>query len=193
MIAYIEGQVVLWADPIIVKTAAGVGYEIHVVDRAYEGSSLETFSAFIYTHIKDEVISYYAFYSHEARELFTHLISVSGVGPKIAMSMMRSCDGAQIKQAIWSQDAAFFSGIKGLGKKTVAKILLMLQDKFTQVGIQAQDMSIKAQPVNADVKMALVKLGYTPHKVDQAMNRIQPDSTLSTSEMIKAALVELSE
>ena len=193
MIAYIEGQVVLWADPIIVKTTQGVGYEIHVVDRAYEGSDLDKFSAFIYTHIKDEVISYYAFYSHEARELFMHLISVSGVGPKIAMSMMRSCDGAQIKQAIWSQDAAFFSGIKGLGKKTVAKILLMLQDKFTQVNIQPQDMSMNSQPVNTDVKMALVKLGYSPHKVDQAISRIQPEPHQSTSEMIKAALVELSE
>ena len=155
MIAWLEGEIIQQDDPIIVKTAVGVGYEVYVVGEDFEQiQQQKSFSAYIYSHIKEDQVSYFSFKTIASRKLFMHLISVSGVGPKLAMTMMRSRSAAEITRGIQARDDVLFSGIKGLGKKTVAKILLMLQDRLDPVA--SIEVVTEHGAVNEDARMALL-------------------------------------
>ena len=191
MIAWLEGEIIQQDDPIIVKTAVGVGYEVYVVGEDFEQiQQQKSFSAYIYSHIKEDQVSYFSFKTIASRKLFMHLISVSGVGPKLAMTMMRSRSAAEITRGIQARDDVLFSGIKGLGKKTVAKILLMLQDRLDPVA--SIEVVTEHGAVNEDARMALLKLGYSSQKIKDVLVKMRGGDR-STSDIIRQALIELSE
>jgi|TARA_Y200000002_G_scaffold383247_1_gene404395 Holliday junction DNA helicase RuvA len=188
MIAYLEGDVISNQDPLIIKTKQGVGYAIYLATQDYDQFVLgSAYKGFIYCHVKEDEMTLYAFDQLSARELFITLISVSGVGPKLALMLMRSRSQEQIKAAISQQNLDVFSGIKGLGKKTIAKLVLMLQDKIEPV-INVDLGSNQA--FDSDAKMALIKLGYQEQKVIEVLKRMSPCDTAQT---IRQALAELSE
>lgn len=193
MIAWIEGEVILAKDPVIIKTNQGIGYEVYMVDATYDLVHENSMQAlYVHAHTKDEQLTHYGFKTWEARALFVQLISVSGVGPKIAMLIMRSRSMEEVSRAISIQDLDFFSQVKGLGKKTASKILLMLQDKVLPVKESLTSVAPVAYIQNSDAKMALIKLGFHPNKVADVLSRMEVDGQ-STSVLIRQALAELSE
>ena len=192
MIAWIEGEVIWAQDPMIIKTTNGIGYEVYLVDSGYDLVHDKSMMAlYIHAYSKDEQTTYYGFKTWASRALFLQLISVSGVGPKIAMMIMRSRSMEEVSRAISTQDVDFFSQVKGLGKKTASKILLMLQDKVLPVR-EASGIPSVSPVQDSDAKMALIKLGFHPTKVSEVLSRMETDGQ-STSMLIRQALVELSE
>ncbi len=192
MIAWLEGEVIWAQDPMIIKTNVGVGYEVYLVDPGYDLiHDKRMLAVYIHAYCKDEITTHYAFKTSAAKALFLQLISVSGVGPKLTMQIMRSRSLEAISRAISTQDIDFFSQVKGVGKKTASKIVLMLQDKVLSV----KDSVIGAPSISVednDAKMALIKLGFHPNKVSDVLSRIGGGG-LSTSTLIRQALAELSE
>ena len=191
MLAWIEGTIIHLNDPLIIKTPYSLGYEIYPVSLGLLGKQLgDEFTCYIYTYIKEDEMTYYGFDTVLARELFTQLISVSGIGPKIAMALMRSKSLDEIISGIRMQDAQAFTGVKGLGKKTAAKMVLMLQDKLELSPVCLSAQPLKTDVKNQDAQLALEKLGFSIQQIRGVLSQI-PTEEHETSEVVRIALKEL--
>ena len=134
MIAHIKGKLVEKNPDHVVVECNGLGYHIHI--------SLQTFSNIpdqenlkLFTHmvIREDAHILYGFYSKTEREIFKMLLSVSGVGPSIAITMLSSMDTEEIQRAIGSEDVSKIQSVKGIGAKTAARVILDLKDKVLKV------------------------------------------------------------
>ncbi len=192
----ITGKVIHYEEGKIVLENNGIGYEL--------GVSANTLSAFakrgevitVYTYLKvsDDCISLYGFYSKEEKAMFINLISVSGVGPKIALQILSGIDLQRLAICIVNGDAKTLSKVKGIGKKTAERIILELKEKIADVG-QGEDDSFfglvgaetsKDDIVN-DAVLALVSLGISKTDAVKAV-AIARQSSDKLETIITAAL-----
>lgn len=161
--------------------AAGVGYDVNI--------SVPTFSAlpetgsevalFIHTHVREDIMALYGFLQTADKTLFEKLISVSGIGPKLANTILSGmAETSQIVTAIRSGDIARLTRIPGVGKKTAERMVLELRDKFPATG--AEMPRVATTPVREDVISALLNLGYKQSEVEKALggiiNSARPES-----------------
>lgn len=196
MIAFIQGNVVeKQATQVIVQTG-GIGYAISI--------SLHTFSQIgsqgdikILTHliVKEDSHTLYGFMTEEERQLFVHLISVSGVGPNTARLILSSLEPITIKQAIVQGDDLMFKKVKGVGPKTAQRIIIDLKDKLSKdlVTSAGTTSSESNYHVRNEAVTALLALGFAKAQVDQAFKNM-PEATdpkQSLEELIKIALKKL--
>jgi Holliday junction DNA helicase RuvA len=156
----------------------GVGYLIQatpsVLGRSGDELTVET-----YLHVREDALQLYGFGSAEERDLFVHLLSVSGVGPKVALAIVSGSPPAELRRAIALEDTARFEAIPGIGKKTAQRVVLELKEKLA-AGIVA--------PVPRDLtaRDALVELGYTVPDAERALAEVDPE--LPPEEQIREAL-----
>ena len=166
----------------------GVGYAVWVTPSAardLQVQSGQVTSLHIYTHVKEDALQLFGFRSSSERELFVHLLSVSGIGPKTALSVLdKGAEG--IAQAIRTSDVGFFSGVPRLGKKSAQKIIVELQPKLGK--LQELDLSPET-PVASDVREALVGMGYPESLVRDVLGQL--DSSLDVAGALKWSLQEL--
>ncbi|HEY1660504.1 MAG TPA: Holliday junction branch migration protein RuvA [Candidatus Sulfotelmatobacter sp.] len=171
MIAHLRGKLLSKHPNQAVVETAGVGYEVNI--------SVPTFSELpadgtdvalhIHTHVREDVIALYGFLRSTEKQLFEKLITVSGIGPKLAITILSGMAADEMTRAIRGSDLARLTRIPGIGKKTAERMVLELRDKLPEVtGTTAPSI----QPMNAieeDVLSALVNLGYQRAAAEKAL------------------------
>jgi len=191
MIGFLSGKIISSKPTKVVLDINGVGYIVGISINTFEKiSGKETASLFIHTSVKEDSISLYGFYSEAEKEMFELLISVSGIGPKIALSLLSGIQTDDLKNAIHSSDISRIIAVPGIGRKTAERLVLELKTKVDQVkeeGVLAIPLSVKSEAVSA-----LSTLGYNSKFADNVVrNILQTQPTLSLEELIKKALGEL--
>ncbi len=194
MIHHIKGKLVQKTPTHIVVEAAGVGYFINISLHTY-AQILEEESILIYTHltIREDAHVLFGFFDESERRLFTHLISVSGIGPNTARMMLSSISPQEIQEAIVRGDVALVQRIKGIGPKSAQRLILELQDKLKKEG----SGTLLSAPLNNTAKeealSALIMLGFAKTSAEKALDQIirLEGNALSVEHLIKSALKNL--
>lgn len=185
MIGYLEGTIVYSSLTYTVINVGGVGYKVFVAPRILEIPHGQAIKLFIYHKSGDDGQSLFGFTDTTSLHFFELLLTVSGVGPKIALSILSSGDISTLKEAISRQDSAFFSQMGGIGKKTAERIIVDLKDK---IGILTGGSGGSAS--SSDVFDALIGLGYSTHEARKVLTEI--DRSASMEVQLKQALKLLS-
>lgn len=187
MIAQITGKVVRTTATSAVIDVAGVGYEVLVPENQLsELKPGQAATLITYHHVRENADELFGFSGFEARDLFELLISVSGVGPRSALSVMSLGDQVQIRQAIAADNAVFISGAAGIGQRSAQRICSELKDKVG--GLAGQP--ITGGEIDDEALEALLSLGYNRQQAARALSRI--DRAQPSEDQVKQALKGLS-
>jgi Holliday junction DNA helicase RuvA len=197
MIALLTGKIAHKSPEYIILDVNGVGYRVQIPFSTYyelpEGGA--QISLNIYTHVKEDAISLYGFRTAEEKDFFQLLISVSGIGPKLAKDILSNIQVNELAAAILRGDLARLSAVPGIGKKTAERLVLELKDKVRklELGAAATDGEHVAPPsgIEEDVASALINLGYKEAVVKKALAemRVSPDDSME--QVLKQALKAL--
>jgi holliday junction DNA helicase RuvA len=183
MIASLRGKIVTRRADGLVLEVGGVGYLVSTTQSAFRRAerggelTLET-----YLHVREDALQLYGFAQPGERELFEHLLSVSGVGPKVALAIVSGSTPDELRRAIALEDTARFEAIPGIGKKTAQRVVLELKEKLAD-GAEAVPLAAKPHLVARD---ALVELGYSVVEAEQALAATDPE--LPPEERVREAL-----
>lgn len=160
MIAYLRGNILSKTPQTVVIETGGIGYEVAISIPTFTAlpAENEPVALFIYTHVREDALALFGFMSPMEKRLFEKLLSISGIGPKLALTVLSGLSSERLIAAIHGQDHATLTRIPGVGKKTAERIVLELKDKIEAVG--ASPSSSSASPLTEDVLSALVNLGY---------------------------------
>lgn len=189
MIAHIQGQIAEKFDTSVIVDVHGVGYELTLTALDYDDAHLDaTKKYYTYHAIRENAEELYGFSSLAAKKLFQMLISVNGVGPKAAMSILSLASPEEVRNAIANADSAFVSKATGVGKKSAERIIVDLSDK---VGIPSHYGATEIiqrgkAPENDEALDALIALGFPLKEATAALDKV--DSSLPTEERIRLAL-----
>lgn len=172
MIRLLTGKPVDHQDEVLILDVHGVGYEVWVPTKELQiARQKDQVTLHIYTFVREEALSLYGFLDPLERRMFELLLSVSGVGPKSALSVVDK--GAQaVVEAIQQSEVGFFQSVPRLGKKTAQKIILELQSK---VGSLNEFKLTPQNQLTTDVRDALLNLGYNEGAIETVLSRLQPD------------------
>lgn len=185
MIATIEGVVAEKIGDTLVIELGGIGYEVLVTASDWGAAAAGKSAKFyIYDHIKEDTHSLFGFSSTASKQLFVKLLSVNGVGPKVAMQVMGAATLDRLQQAIAAGDTDLFKGVSGVGKKTAERIMLDLRGKVAATGVVGAASSGDA------AYQALLGLGYSSQQAADAVAKIPVDIT-DEQLRVKAALKQL--
>jgi len=168
----------------LVLDVGGVGYLVAATPSALrraEGTREVTLET--YLHVREDTLQLYGFADTAERELFLHLLGVSGIGPKVALAIVSSSAPGELRRAIALGDAARFQAIPGIGKKTAERIVLELKGSIADSVEFAVGGRAAPELVARD---ALVELGYSVSEAEQALARIDPE--LPAEERVREAL-----
>lgn len=193
MITHLRGKLVEKNPTFVVIEANGVGYWLNI--------SLNTFtqlpneeSVFLYTHlsVKEDSHTLYGFISKVEREIFRLLISVSGVGPSIARTMLSSMTTDEIQRAIASGNVGLIQSVKGIGAKTAQRVLVDLRDKISNTFLVDEVSNIQSNTNKNEALSALEVLGFNKKQAEKVIDKILMEDTLASVEvLIKKALKNL--
>jgi holliday junction DNA helicase RuvA len=184
VISRLRGKPVARRPDGLVLDVSGVGYlvqatpsALRLADRAAE-VTLET-----YLHVREDTLQLFGFAEAAERELFEHLLSVSGVGPKVALAIVSGSAPADLRRAIALEDTARFEAIPGIGRKTAQRVVLELKGS---IGAALEPAEEACGEPNLDARAALVELGYSIAEAESALAEIDPD--LPLEERVRLAL-----
>jgi holliday junction DNA helicase RuvA len=184
MIARLRGRAVANTPDGLVLDVAGVGYLVAATPSAVRAADgADEISLHTYLHVRDDALQLYGFADAAERELFVQLLSVNGVGPKVALAIVSGSPAAELRRAIALEDAARFQAIPGIGKKTAERIVLELKGALAAASISS------GRPPTDDhavAREALVQLGYSPADAERAL--AETDAGLPTEERVRQAL-----
>jgi Holliday junction DNA helicase RuvA len=193
MIAHLEGRLDYKGQDRIVIDAGGVGYDVRVPTQLYDilPNEGEKCKIFIHTYFRDEDgTSLYGFMTLQDRELFKLLMTVSGVGPKVALSIMSSISASDLSEAIVTEDARALTQVNGIGKKTAQRLILELKDKVADMSLESHVKRQPADNVSDDATSALVALGYSKQVASAAVSKAREATAglPKVEELIKISL-----
>jgi Holliday junction DNA helicase RuvA len=151
----------------LVLDVNGVGYLIQATPSVLRRNG-DTLTVDTYLHVREDALQLYGFGSTEERDLFVHLLSVSGVGPKVALAIVSGSSPAELRRAIALEDTARFEAIPGIGKKTAQRVVLELREKLGTVA----DVPMPSGDLVA--RDALVELGYSVADAERALAGVDP-------------------
>lgn len=191
MYYYIKGTLVQKSDNYIVVDANGVGYMINTSLTTLNnlGSSGEEVAIYTYLHVREDAMELFGFSTQEEKNMFVHLISVSGVGPKAALSILSVATPAKFAVAVVTNDVKTITKASGVGPKLAQRVILELKDKLKteELGIDAdEDISFDASDNRSEAISALMVLGYSSADAQKAVSKV--DGTLEVEKIIKKAL-----
>lgn len=179
MISYLKGKVLEKTTNFLIVENQGIGYKVFVTPEALESKVGEEVSFYTYFKVSDDGQALFGLPNFETLQFFEMLITVSGVGPKVALAILSSARVDAVKQAIASQDAGIFTRISGVGTKTAEKIIVELKNKM---GVLTGTVGTSS----GEVFDALIALGYSQKEVREVINKL--DASASTGDQIKQAL-----
>lgn len=188
MIGYLRGTIEEKAPDHVIIDVGGVGYVVQVpLSTFYElGDRGSEIGLRIHTHVRDDAIQLYGFARHRDQLLFERLIGISGIGPKLAITILSGMEVADLLVAIAAQDVARLSTIPGVGKKTAERISLELKDKVVDLSPAATSAPAPGS-TRDDVLSALRNLGYRDRDAERALATLGDDD-LSFEESLRQAL-----
>ena len=195
MIAYLHGRILEKQPNRIVVDVAGVGYDVSVPLSTFYGlgDAGSDITLRIHTHVREDALSLYGFATKLEQELFERLISISGIGPKVALAVLSGIEPPELLRAIERSDLARLTAIPGVGKKTSERIVLELKDRLPKghsVTIEEQASSPSA--MRDDVLSALMNLGYHRPLAEKAVDSaIKATAGGDFERTLKQALREL--
>ena len=195
MIDYVKGEVAELTPATVTIDCNGVGYLAHISLQTYSAiGDNKTAKIYIYESVRQDAFVLFGFINKHEREVFMHLISVSGVGPSTARVMLSSLSSKEVEAAIVSEDVNTLRSVKGIGIKTAQRIIVDLKDKikFSDEGVQANLGKVSAPALEHEAVSALVMLGFTQvksQKVVQTVIKELPGSTVEA--LIKESLKRL--
>ena len=188
MIAHLNGRLVEKTPTNIVVECGGVGYFVKI--------SLNTFSTIgneeqikIYTQlqVREDAHTLYGFHSLKEREMFNHLISVSGVGANTAILMLSALTSNEIAAGILGEDVNLIQSIKGIGAKTAQRLIIDLKDKVSKSDFETGNIFIVNNTNQNDALTALLSLGFDKKRAQNAISKVMTEDQ-TVEEMIKQAL-----
>ena len=195
MIGYLEGSLKRLDATQAIVLAGGVGYDVHISLQTYyllEGKPHVALD--IHTHVREDMIALYGFATAEEKFAFEKLISISGIGPRLAQVILSGIDPFELAEAIVRGDTRRLSSIPGVGKKTSERICLELRDKLVISGDRpAAAPAITHGSVDDDVVSALVNLGYKANIAQGAIDKARKESAADAefSVLLRVALRHL--
>ena len=169
MIAHLRGKLIAKSPNQVIVEAGGVGYELTIsIPTFSDMPALNTEVALhVHTHVREDALALYGFLRRDEKQLFEKLIGVSGIGPKLGITILSGMATEAMVAAIRGNDVASLTRIPGIGKKTAERMVLELRDKLEQFA--AAPARPAASPVEDDVLSALVNLGYPRAAVERAL------------------------
>ncbi|MDQ7007776.1 MAG: Holliday junction branch migration protein RuvA [Acidobacteriota bacterium] len=198
MIGRLTGQLARRTFPLIMVDVGGVGYELRVPLATFENLPAvgEPVCLETVTSLKNEVLELFGFRAEEDKRLFTILVGVSGVGPKLALAMLSSVPSRELVQAVMDERTAVLESVPGIGKKTARRLIVELKDRLAG---EAFDLSAAeggvaaapfADPITSDALMALENLGYRRNQAEGALAAVRAEkgAELALPDMIRHAL-----
>jgi Holliday junction DNA helicase RuvA len=197
MIDFICGKIITKSPTRIVLNTSGIGYSVNISSNTYEhlpdtGSDITLKT---YLHIRDDSIQLFGFWEEQERMIFMSLISISGVGPKLAQTILSGIRLNDLITAIKESEVNKLTAIGGVGKKTAQRLILELREKFLQIGLikdQTGEEALILTGLNKheeEAITALISLGYKKQVAQKAILRIRDKNNHATvEELIKRAL-----
>jgi Holliday junction DNA helicase RuvA len=183
MIARLRGRPVARRRDGVVLDVNGVGYLVAATPRALGRADADEVTVETYLHVREDTLQLYGFADAAERELFEHLLSVSGVGPKVALAIVSGSTPDELRRAIAREDTARFEAIPGIGKKTAQRVVLELKEKVASAAEAPDAGGTDSHLVARD---ALVELGYTLVDAERVLASI--DAELPAEERVRRAL-----
>lgn len=184
MIGSLKGKIELKTEKYLILDVRGTGYKVFCSSATLEKVGDKGNQAKIFTHLyqRENLLDLYGFLSFEELEFFETLISVSGIGPKAALSVMMLAPVKTLKQAIASGQKTILTKVSGIGQRTAERIILELKDKVFAPVAGIQQLSSDSEVIDA-----LVGLGYTTHQAREALREV-PSKVKNIEDRIKQAL-----
>jgi Holliday junction DNA helicase RuvA len=179
MIARLRGKAVARSAEGLVLDVGGVGYLLHATPSVY-GAEGDEIVVQTYLHVREDALQLYGFADADERELFVQLLSVNGVGPKVALAVVSGSSAGELRRAIVTEDVARFQAIPGIGRKTAERIVLELKEKLASAAVAPE---ARGDFIARD---ALMELGYTIVDAERALAGV--DDALPVEEQVRLAL-----
>ena len=188
MIAQLNGRLIEKNPTELIVDCGGVGYSVKISLNTYGALGSEE-NVRIYTKliVREDAQLLYGFADTTEREMFNHLVSVSGIGPNTAMIMLSSLIPDEIAAAIQNEDVATIQGIKGIGAKTAQRVIVDLKDKMLKIVFSDENIFKTDNTNQFDALTALVSLGFDKKAAEKAIDRVNSGDE-SVEQLIKEAL-----
>ena len=194
MYAYINGILTEKDSSSAVIETGGIGYLIFcpVSTLAQLDKLQEKYRLYTYLNVKEDLMQLYGFYTKAERDMFLRLISVSGIGPKVACSVLSFMSAADLAVALITDDVRTLSKVPGIGKKTAQRLILELKEKVdTNEAFNAADMAVNLKPFENSAQQealhALIALGISQSEASRALANVAKEGA-TAEELIKSAL-----
>lgn len=202
MIGRLTGNVIEARPDEVLLDVAGVGYRVHVPLSTYfriADTVAGPVSLHVHTHVREDALQLFGFATSEERGAFEHLLSVSGVGPKLALAVLSGTEVVELERAIAEGERAVLERIPGIGRRTAERVIVELRDRWPKpaksgVGrglrVAAPASGDVASGTHADAVSALLHLGYPENVAADAVTRARrgADATLPLEDILRAAL-----
>jgi Holliday junction DNA helicase RuvA len=192
MYAYIKGALTQKSPTNVVIEANGIGYLINISLNTYsEIQAQKECLLYTYLHVKEDALTLYGFSNEQEKQVFVHLISVSGIGPNTARMILSSLTSEDVQQAIAMENVDLIQKIKGIGAKTAQRLVLELKDKVYKVDESAVNSGGSYNTSRQEALSALVMLGFAKGVAEKAIDKAisaAEDNFENVEELIKAAL-----
>lgn len=200
MIAYIEGKIVFLDDRRLVISACGLGLELHPSANAKELAQLgQECGLFVFTYIRGEEIKLFGFADMTERDLFALLNSVSGVGPKVALTIIDTLGVDGTLTAATQGDTAAFTAVQGVGTRLAERLALELNHKISRfmpdfppkTTAQTKESAQKARSKLSELGEALVSLGFKRNQINPVIRELRSETNRPLEELLRLALRRL--
>jgi holliday junction DNA helicase RuvA len=173
MIAFVRGNFIYKTPASVTVDVNGVGYELLISLNTYSRiQNLEKGLLYTYLQIKEDGHTLYGFFDVQEKDLFTQLISVSGVGAATARMILSSMKSVDVVRAIAIGDARVLESVKGIGRKSAERIILELKDKMGKISADSNNSTLINNTLEQDALNALIALGIARSTGEQAVNKV---------------------
>lgn len=188
MIAHLNGRMIEKTPTHIIVECGGVGYFVKISLNTFSKlGSDESIKIFTQLQVREDAHTLYGFFTIAEREMFNHLISVSGIGANTGILMLSAMTSDEIAAAIVNGDVALIQSIKGIGAKTAQRVIIDLKDKVAKSEFATENIFTSNNTNQNDALTALLALGFDRKRAEKAINKILTDEQ-SVEEIIKEAL-----
>ncbi|MBQ9103869.1 MAG: Holliday junction branch migration protein RuvA [Clostridia bacterium] len=193
MIGYLKGKVIDHSNGVVIIECGGVGYEVTCSASVYANLAQNGYGeAYIYTAVREDEIALFGFINQEEKRLFLQLITVSGIGPKMGISILSCMNAKTLVKCIASGDAKGLSQVKGLGKKTAERIILELQEKMGEVDFETGEVKMATieslDEADSEAVDALTSLGFTKSESTSAVKEAKRNGCDTVEKVLAYAL-----
>tara|TARA_B100000609_G_C17197929_1_gene426394 strand:- start:240 stop:818 length:579 start_codon:yes stop_codon:yes gene_type:complete len=192
MITHVKGRLIEKNPAYVVIDLNGLGYLLRISLHTYSqiGDS-ETCMLYTYLSIKEDAHTLFGFAEREERELFRHLISVSGVGPNTAQMILSSLSPVDAQQAILAENVLLLKSVKGIGGKTAQRIILDLKDKLAKQGIVVDQSFTQHNTTREEALTALTMLGFSKNAIEKIIDKELQEDAIEVEELVKRVLKKM--